>query len=341
MPHTNYAVFLLFFCLCAFSAQTAQANNSPKPAQPTQGWQIDQCQARSAFDNGLSLDIGLSQTGSWVLDITVPKAGFGTAESYPLTLLIDKSFSQKGTAQAISDQQLRFTMPPTQLNNFSQALANGAVLVLQGAEDSTLFALKGSSTVAQKLLLCANPAEKKPAAPTPAATAAPTAAKAVPIPAALLQLLQDSGLDRVTPLAPQKETASAFSVQWQLNNANGQKDVNIWGGIREERVDEQEQFPDLVASFVQALLSSCTGAASQTLSVAEKIKGLTLQTGGLRCQQPDGRLSELSVIFYLTPARIFSLIVHAPLGESTDAALNAARAARDAVATTIKNAAPP
>lgn len=312
------------------AAEGPKASETLKgPAAPVGDWdlravkgqdgQFSYCVTQSKFDSGHVLVIARTKTGEVNLALGIPGARLPRDERWSVKLSVDDKGNRDKAAVAAQADLL--VVPLGQDEEVFGLLGTGRQLNIQSNTDRIALQLKGTKKVLGDLKSCAEKAgagfESKPAA------AAPTRS---PYPESLTAVLAAAGFRELQPVnfngVPPNERPADYA--WRHGA--------LFGGVRERQVLSESTLAELASQYTDELKERCPGETAVSLGDAEKLPGLTLRTGTVDCAMKDGSL-HISLLYYLTDARLFTVFFH----EGTGADKEAATKARDSIATVIRS----
>jgi hypothetical protein len=324
--------------------QAAQSQATPAAA-PTTGWRINPvrgpggqtayCLAEAKFSSNLVLAIARNPQGEVNLAIGIPQAGMTQGARFPLTITLDGKLRRRLEGVATDPQLLVVsTGPDTELY---EALRRGSNLTIQGPQDTTAFQLKGTSKALADLRACAegggSGAKPGGGAGGGAAAAAGQPPRPEPMPPALRAVLARAGIQEVQVIdmqrVPPDRRPADFA--WRVGQ--------VLGGLREMQAPPDAGLPKLSESYLDGLRQRCQSTFTANPAPVETVGAVALRTAEATCAQPDGKTIAVSMLFYLTDTRLFTVFFH----EAEEASRAQAQKIRDDIAGVIRGlaAAPP
>ncbi len=285
------------------------------------------CVVEGRFDTGHRLIVARNPKGEVNLGIAIPGAELPAREQWRVTVAVDGKFSRE--RNAVAPQPDMLVIPNGRDEELYGALMNGRELVVSSAADRIAFALTGTRKILADLRACVEKAGDVPPLGTGAgkgAAAGRGGGKDGGLPAGLLDLLDAAGLHKVEPVSLEKlpPEQRPADVAWRFGP--------ILGGIRERVVAEGSTLPALSETFAEAVKARCEGTATIALNPPEELPGMVLRTGAVDCAQKDGGTLHVSMTFFLSRARLFTILFH----EAGEADKELADQARDNLADVLR-----
>lgn len=312
------------------AAEGPKASETLKgPAAPVGEWelravkaqdgQFSYCVTQTKFDSGHVLVIARTRTGEVNVALGIPGARLPADERWSVKLSVDDKATRDKAATAAQADLL--VVPLGKDEEIYGLLGSGRQLNIQSNTDRIAFQLKGTKKVLGDLRNCAEKAgagfESKAAAPAKQ-----------PFPEALTAVLAAAGFRELQPVSfdgvPVNDRPADFA--WR----NGP----LFGGVRERQVISDSTLAELATEYSNELKDRCPGETVVALGDAETLPGLTLRTGSVDCAMKDGAL-HISLLYYLTDARLFTVFFH----EGPGAEKESATKARDSIAGVIRTVA--
>ena len=306
---------------------TRAAETMKGPAAPVGEWelravktpdgQFSYCVTQSKFDSGHVLVIARTKTGEVNIALGIPGARLPADERWSVKLSVDDKATRDRAATAAQADLL--VVPLGGDEEIYGLLGSGKQLNIQSNTDRIAFQLKGTKKVLGDLRSCAEKAgagfETKAAAPAK-----------LPFPEPLTAMLAAAGFRELQPVGfegvPVNERPADFA--WRMGP--------LFGGVRERQVISDSSLAELATEYTDGLKKRCPGEAVVALGEPETLPGLTLRSGSVDCTMKDGAL-HISLLYYLTDARLFTVFFHeAPAAEKENA-----NKARDSIAGVIRD----
>lgn len=297
------------------------------PAAPVGEWelravktpdgQFSYCVTQSKFDSGHVLVIARTKTGEVNIALGIPGARLPADERWSVKLSVDDKGTRDRAATAAQADLL--VVPLGGDEEIYGLLGSGKQLNIQSNTDRIAFQLKGTKKVLGDLRSCAEKAgagfETKAAAPAK-----------LPFPEPLTAMLAAAGFRELQPVnfegVPVNERPADFA--WRSGP--------LFGGVRERQVISDSSLAELAGEYADGLKKRCPGESVVALGEPETLPGLTLRTGSVDCAMKDGAL-HISLLYYLTDARLFTVFFHeGPVAEKENATK-----ARDSIAGVIRD----
>ncbi len=297
------------------------------PAKDKDG-KFSYCVIEGRFDTGHSLMIARNAKGEVNLGVAIPGAELPGGQQWPVKVSVDGKLTRERTAVAPQPDML--VVPNGKDEELYTALTNGNEVTFISAADRMSFALKGTKKILADLKTCVEKSGNVPPLTTATKPPAPReTGKPGALPPGLTDLLLAAGLREVEPVSMEripKEERPA-DVAWRFGP--------VVGGIRERVVGEDAKLGELSDSFAEAMKKRCDGTSTVSLNPVETVSGVTLRTGAVDCTMKDGAKMYVSLTFFLSPARLFTVLFH----ESSDADKALADKVRDNLAEVLRKAA--
>lgn len=323
--------------------QAVQSQAAPPAAAPTTGWRINPvrgpggqtayCLAEAKFSSNLVLAIARNPQGEVNLAIGIPQAGMTQGARFPLTVTLDGKLRRRLEGVA-TDPQLLVVSTGADAELY-EGLRRGSNLTIQGPQDTAAFQLKGTSKALADLRACAEGGGSgaRPGGASGAAAAAGQPPRPEPMPPALRAVLARAGIQEVQVIdmqrVPPDRRPADFA--WRVGQ--------VLGGLREMQAPPDADLPKLSESYLDGLRQRCASTFTATPAQVETVGAVALRTAEATCAQPDGKTIAVSMLFYLTDTRLFTVFFH----EAEEASRAQAQKIRDDIAGVIRGlaAAPP
>ena len=286
------------------------------------------CVIEGRFDSGHSLMIARNTKGEVNLGIAIPGAELPGGQQWQVKISVDGKLTRE--RMAVAPQPDMLVVPNGKDEELYTALVNGNELVFLSAADRVSFALKGTKKILNDLKTCVDKSGNVPPLTTATKPPAPKeTAKPGALPAGVTDLLLAAGLREVEPIPmdniPREERPA--DVAWRFGP--------VVGGIRERVVGEGAKLGELSDSFADAMKKRCDGTANVAMNPVETVTTVSLRTGAVDCTMKDGTKMHVSLTFFLSPARLFTVLFH----ESAESDKGLADKVRDNLAEVLRKAA--
>lgn len=297
------------------------------PAKDKDG-KFSYCVIEGRFDSGHSLMIARNTKGEVNLGIAIPGAELPSGQQWQVKISVDGKLTRE--RNAVAPQPDMLVVPNGKDDELYTALTNGNELSFISAADRVSFNLKGTKKILTDLKTCVDKSGNVPPLTTATKPPAPReTAKPGALPPGLTDLLLAAGLREVEPVSMEKipKEERPADVAWRFGP--------VVGGIRERVVGEGAKIGELSDNFAEAMKKRCDGTSTVSLNPAETVSSVALRTGAVDCTMKDGTKMHVSLTFFLSPARLFTVLFH----ESSDADKALADKVRDNLAEVLRKAA--
>ncbi|HZH25723.1 MAG TPA: hypothetical protein VEY95_00925 [Azospirillaceae bacterium] len=333
------------------AAGTAQAQTRPQAItlNPQGDWQVRafgnqqgqfaHCAAQVQTDNNAAIMVQRRADNETVLILQAQGGGFPTEGQIQAKVDVDGKTTKQ--LRAVAPQPAALLIGGVD-NELLEAMRRGNRLNIEVGGKSYGLALKGTGKAIGDLRSCVEtqgrslqqaqagqPAGQQGGQPQqPAQPQRPPIAATRPVtilPPGLIDVLIEAGLQNGVPLpmdgVPRQQRPGDYA--WQLGP--------VVGAIVEVPIPPESNFEAAGQKMMDDLKSGCTADFKPELAATETVGPLQLRTGKFTCATAGGPIHS-SLLFYVTPERILTRIMHyVPVGEAAQA-----DRARDAVTKVIR-----
>ncbi|WP_207460295.1 hypothetical protein [Azospirillum sp. SYSU D00513] len=258
------------------------------------------CVVEGQYDTGHALMLARNARGELNVGIGIPGAELPKDEQWPVEILVDGKLKRERTA--VAPQRDMLVIANGRDEELYDALMNGNQFIVTSAADRIGFTLKGTKRALADLRTCVEKSGQVPPF-KPVVVSEKVKAGAAALPAPLMDLLAAAGLEEIEPIGfgqtPPEQRAADFA--WRYGP--------IFGGVRESAVKEGAKLTDLSDEFAGSMKARCGGKATVAFTDQEDLPEVSLRTGSVECATEKGVL-HVSLLFFLSPDRLFTVIFH-------------------------------